>query len=561
MKRGLRLAAAAVLPFALSARADPPLADDGPVVRAMRDELARCTEQLRLTDAASPYYIAYNLDDRTDVSVAASFGALTGKQTTRGRFLRAYVRVGDYGLDNTEPGRPDMRLDLERLPMEDDYDAIRHDIWHATDTAYKEAASAYAAKVAARKAENQSADDVGDFSRETPGRTVARRPVAVPDVERAAALVKDLSAVARRFPDIQSADVWLFGSTTRQLFLSSEGTFVDEDISTVTLTANLRTQAPDGMPLDRVLSFAGTSLDRLPGKESLEALLVRAAQDLTSLRTAPEAEDYQGPVLFEAPAAAQLVRDRLAPQFSGTPAWKGAPGGRGLESEFASRVGLKVLAPSLRVEDDPTIDHAQSLPLLGRYSADDEGIAGQKITLVANGVLQTLLMSRAPRKGFEHSNGHARGGLFVPSSRASFSNLVVSADGASSEGDLRKKLLAEAKKAGRSYGLVVRSLNEGAGGDFGGSRSAPRGGPTPPALLLRVTEDGKEEPLRGATFGAITLREFEEIIGVGKEPAVVSRNAGMASSVVSPALLFKRLEIKKPSGPQRKAPLLPRPAL
>jgi hypothetical protein len=80
-----------------------------------------------------------------------------------------------------------------------------------------------------------------------------------------------------------------------------------------------------------------------------------------------------------------------------------------------------------------------------------------------------------------------------------------------------------------------------------------------PLVLLKVTADGKEEPLRGATFGTLPLRAFEEILAAGRDPAVASWAAPTTSSVVSPALLFKRVEVKKPTGAQRKAPILQHP--
>ena len=61
---------------------------DGPLVRAMTDELAR-SEQLRLPDAAKPHFSALRLNDRTDFSVVASFGALVRKYEVHGRYLRA----------------------------------------------------------------------------------------------------------------------------------------------------------------------------------------------------------------------------------------------------------------------------------------------------------------------------------------------------------------------------------------------------------------------------------------------------------------------------------------
>ena len=537
------------------ARADgAPVADDV-LVRAMRDELTRSASDLHLPDAPKPYYLALRFNDRSDVVVVASFGAVVARTAARGRYLQADVRVGDYALDNSNFGtRPGMSL--EKLPLDDDYDAIRHDVWHTMDGAYKQAAADYARKAAVRKTQNQSPDDVGDFSREAPARIVAARPLPAPDVERAASTAKDISALAREFPEIQSSEVTVFGGSSRRIFLSSEGGFVDESSSLVTLTATLRTQAIDGMPLSRRVWFSAASIDALPAHDVLEHEVRRAAEELTALRAAQGAEDYAGPVLFEAPAAAQLLRAVLAPQLSGMPAptseADGPTGRSGMETELSGRVGERVMPAGFRVEDDPTIDHVGPLALVGGYAADDEGMAGQKVTLVEHGALERFLMSRAPRKGFEHSNGHARAALFM-TPRPSVSNLVVSADGGSSAVELRKKLLAEAKAEKLPYAIVVKWLDDEATGGGHGNNVPP------PVALVKVTADGKEQPVRGATFGPLPLRAFEEILAAGREPAVVTRTTPNTTSVVSPALLFKRVEIKRPMGPQRKLPVLPHP--
>jgi predicted Zn-dependent protease len=42
---------------------------------------------------------------------------------------------------------------------------------------------------------------------------------------------------------------------------------------------------------------------------------------------------------------------------------------------------------------------------------DDEGVNGQRVPLVENGILKNLLMSRRPGPDFSASNGHARSAL------------------------------------------------------------------------------------------------------------------------------------------------------
>jgi hypothetical protein len=69
-------------------------------------------------------------------------------------------------------------------------------------------------------------------------------------------------------------------------------------------------------------------------------------------------------------------------------------------------------------------EHVRS-QLIGGYKIGDEGVAAQRIDVVKNGVLKTLLTSRIPSANNQTSNGHARrtadGGAF----RGSAANLFV----------------------------------------------------------------------------------------------------------------------------------------
>ena len=80
-------------------------------------------------------------------------------------------------------------------------------------------------------------------------------------------------------------------------------------------------------------------------------------------------------------------------------------GGR---SEWTGRVGARVFPTSVTIADDPTMKDFQGQPLLGAYDVDDEGVKGEKVTVVDHGILRDLLMSRRPGPDFEPSNGHAR---------------------------------------------------------------------------------------------------------------------------------------------------------
>ena len=49
---------------------------------------------------------------------------------------------------------------------------------------------------------------------------------------------------------------------------------------------------------------------------------------------------------------------------------------------------------------DPTLTSINGHDLIGNYKFDDQGVKGEKVTVVDNGVLKNFLMSRTPIKGF-----------------------------------------------------------------------------------------------------------------------------------------------------------------
>ena len=60
-----------------------------------------------------------------------------------------------------------------------------------------------------------------------------------------------------------------------------------------------------------------------------------------------------------------------------------------------ARVGRRVLPRGFQVVDDPSSSLGEAA---GAYRFDDEGVPGQRVELVEEGVVQTLLMSRTPRE-------------------------------------------------------------------------------------------------------------------------------------------------------------------
>jgi TldD protein len=587
--RPLALALVAALALARDGRAttavaDTPTrvhADDAAVEKAMRDELARSMGELHLGDEPKPYYLAYTVSDLDQSMVSAVLGAVTSQTDFRARMLRTDLRVGDRSFDNGNFEGGGGRV--ESLPIEDDYATLRRELWLRTDEAYKTAIETLARKRSAEsgQAKGESDDAAADFSAEPATRLV--QPRAAADLVAQGEILRDtvvkLSALLRDYPAIQGSRVVGMFAVGRRRMLSSEGTFIDDGRRLVRIDVSADTQAEDGMKLRNFVPFTALTPASLPSFTELEKAVRAMAGELTAMRAAPVAHNGSSEVLFEGLAAGQIVRHLLAEQLIGTPPPKTASAGsdeHGQSSELANKLGLKVAASLLSVADDPLQELGPGkVPLMGAYRADDEGVPAQRVSLIEHGILKSLLMSRTPRKEIARSNGHARAPRFAPP-HVHIANLFVTAH---VPGLPRKALLGQMEKAARHdpAGLdtyVVRLLEDSTvpGGDddmmsMFGFGMGGRGGPPPvrPLVVYRL-KNGKEELVRGLTLEGLMPRSLKEISAVGRDAVVYSfidsggGGTGIASSIVTPPLLFSDVDIRRQTGKNRKPPLYPRPA-
>jgi hypothetical protein len=229
------------------------------------------------------------------------------------------------------------------------------------------------------------------------------------------------------------------------------------------------------------------------------------------------------------------------------------------------------VAPAfLDLVDDPTMEAGPGQAVLfGAYAADAEGVPAQRVSLVERGVMKSLLMSRIPRKELARSNGHAR--LGATGERGELGVLVVKGKGALGERALRERALAEARAQGPGTPVyIVRRVSSGWGSlaeqhGWISALTAPRGGSIgigygsrahgtlEPEVVLRLKEDGSEEPVSGVRFANFLPRQLRDIVAVGETPGVYNVPSGelpwvvggRGSSVITPALLLRDVELKR----------------
>ncbi len=161
------------------------------------------------------------------------------------------------------------------------------------------------------------------------------------------------------------------------------------------------------MPLHAGTTKIVASVAQLDDAELLAATQA-LSRELSDLRKAPVVEDYAGPILMTGVAADQILHTLLVDELGGTPLPKSDRVGdrRSTDTALVGKLGKRILPLGVSVIDDPAPTKVGGVVVLPAAKFDDEGVATQRVSLVENGTLQRLVMSRTPRKGFEHSNGH-----------------------------------------------------------------------------------------------------------------------------------------------------------
>ncbi len=512
------------------------------LLRALRDEMERSKAKLKLDNVQAPYFIEYRVTDLDVLEATAVFGALRNQQHNRGRLLRVVVRIGDYKQDSFF-GMGEGTTDL--VPLDGDEFAIRHRVWLATDRAYKAAGEALSAKQAALK-QLKVDEPVDDFSQAAPVQLV--EPVArlsTDDVTPWLNLLEEASGKYRSDPLLESWEASLRFTAQNRYLVNSEGTVARTGQTYYTVFLSGSTQAPDGMLLQRSHGDSGNDLHELPTREKYLAKADQLLDTLKQLRAAPVMEEeYRGPVLFSNDAAATVVSELVEPNLLGRKPRLGE--NARTTGQWSSSYKGRVLPDFIHVYDDPTISVIAGERLFGNYSLDDEGVKGQRVSLIEDGRLVSYLLGRVPIRSFPVSNGHGRGGpMATPAPQPG--NMILESKDPQPDAKLKNKLIELCKQRELPYCLYVETM---------GPKLTPR-------LLYRVwVKDGHEELVRGGSFGDLDVRSLRsDLIAVGTQPAAEERFEPVPSSVASPALLFDELQVKRSQEQKQKLPEYSAPPL
>ncbi|MFO0634024.1 MAG: metallopeptidase TldD-related protein [Nannocystaceae bacterium] len=579
----LALAPAATSPPA--AAATPPASQTlDPELAAIDAELRRGLAGLRVNGTPAPYRAEVRMVRAELLSLDGSYGGVVVNLQDRQSAGAAEIRVGTAARDNTnffggDSGIAPIEVALEATPK---YAAKK--VWLALDNAFRGASKAWSQKQVVLK-RLAGAEQPADFS---PGSAPTVRLLPLPeaqiDRDGLSAMVGSLSARFGEHPKIDNGDVHVQVLRTQETVLNSEGVALQWVRERAVLAVVADTKAADGMHLDHGYAIHFQSV---PAADDAllaagEALVDKTLLELEQLAAAPMIEeDYDGPLLFVGEASAQLLGATVATEAVGTPAPLGETGRMvDLEPSWQPKLGKQVMPAQFDLIDDPTLAGG-----FGSFDIDAEGVRPGRLTLVRDGKLETLLMTRVPNAKLAGSNGRARMSAALESG-ATISNLTLSSRRKGlSRAALERELLARAAEDGYEFAYVIESLRDGTVlGPVPRESAAAYAGTGNlnlplPARLFRIDASGQRTLIRGAVLAPASMRVLRRIRAIGSQPhtlpmripvgayggfgADVGVDGALSQTVdaqvTTPDLLVDGLELLVERGEHEKPPTLEHP--
>ena len=525
------------LPFSIqSALAQSPLA------RTLSQEITYQMERLQ-QEPVKPFYIDFTVTDVFTTEVISNLGETYRKFYAEERFFSPLYRVGSPEKDSW--GIRAGNILSASIPIDNDPSHLKLNIWNMCNQAFRNAVTAFNTYKQQSVVEDDQEAGLPVFA-SVEKQVYSDPPLSPQDLTfDTIAWAKRLNGYTRGFcssPLFLDARAVLSYSVERKIFVSSEGSTIEENSLRSNLAITAIVQAPDGMMLNLSENYFALTPADLPSEAEVLADLDTLRTNLLKLREAPLAEAYVGPAQLSGRAAAVFFHEIVGHRLEGKRmrSMKDA-------NTFKSKLGEEVLLNTLSLRDDPTLKKIGNTFLAGYYRYDEEGVAGEPVELVGNGVIKGFLMTRTPLTGFPKSNGHARARRgYLPVSRQS--NLILSTSNPLSETALRTALKEEVKKQGREFGYFISQIS---GGVTSTNTASINSFQITPLMVYRVYADGRpDELVRGLNFIGTPLGTLTQILAAGSETGVFNGMCGAESgaipvSAVAPSLLVEKFELQR----------------
>ncbi|MHC1780589.1 MAG: metallopeptidase TldD-related protein [Bacteroidales bacterium] len=514
-----------------------------------------------------PYYMNYRVMVNHTRVIRSSMGATVNFEEDKQTLFVPQVRIGTPDFDNfheTSNGTATNRFagpSTIFLPedIQTGREALKEILREEVNNRYRFAITSLERAKANKGVKVENADKSPDFTAlkaEKYFEPALKGDRSALDIEYWQKQLNKYSGIFAGNSDIINANASLSFKIWRKYFVSTEGSEIAENRTYVILSIRANTMADDGMELPLNKSYFAFFPDELPSPSQIEKDMKELSQKLSELRVAPLVQPYTGPALLSGSASGVFFHEIFGHRIEGQKMKSESDG-----QTFKNMVGESVLPATLSVISDPTIRKFKGSSLNGFYIFDEQGVRGEKVEVVKNGILKEFLMSRTGLDGFPKSNGHSRAEFeYDPTSRQS--NLIVETNAFKTDAELRKLLIDEAKRQGKEYGYFFKTVT---GGFTQTGRSGANSFNVTPLEVYRIYTDGrKDELVRGVDMIGTPLSMFSNIEFAGGEYEIFTGTCGASSgnvpvTAISPTIFVNKVELQKKAKPSVTPAILPRP--
>lgn len=568
-------------------------ADPATEIEAVAAELERGVQGLRLDAHERPYLASFRWIRGISWVIDGSYGGAALDRLRSHAYGQVDLRVGSRARDDGS-FLGEMSQPVVALSLTPDPGSTRHRLWRAMDDAYRASLANFIGKKALleRLQDPQLPPDrVGAPAAvsQLAWAPDAKQPVDAPNIEgpfpreQWHEFVSGLSNRFAEHPEIDNGDVLFEYVRASETYVSTEGVVLGRMHDRGVLAVVADTQAADGMRLDHGAALHFVGLPELDAtlRAKAQSMVDTTIAELRQLAGATRLdEEYDGPILFHASAAAGLLATTAATQAGGEPSPLSHYGRiTELEPDWLGALGRNVMPAWIDLIDDPGDGEFSG------FAYDARGYPARRLELVSRGVLTHLLMTEVPNAERSGSHGRARSSLnFTQGPSISHLQLKMRRRGQTMS-RLERSLLRRALEDGYDYAYIVESLRDAP--VVGGlPRDSARAGSSdtkvslpPPSRIWRLSADGQRTMVRGALFAPVSMRVLRRVRETGREiqrtrlriPPGMS--GGMASEigvpgligqtidveVSTPALLIDGFELLRERGEQERLPQLVHP--
>ena len=522
-------------------------------------EAVRTREALRLDGAPAPARVAVHVRDEEEFQAQAVFGTEEVERSARGRPTAVEVIVGDLTMDSGRFAAGGAVMVPEgvqhpRLVVEDSAVPIRRDLWLSADASYKAAVQRLNLKAAARR--SQGGASPADWTLAPPVQHLDWTAAPAIDRARLRTLARTASARLRGIGDLRTGQVAAAAVQGREILVDTDGTRIVQPVGQSVVYAWADLVRADGVRLFDRLQWVARRDSELPPDAEIAAAVEAMGRSLAARAQEEVVDFYEGPVVFEDEAAADIFRYLVPSAVQGTPPEPSAGQSWKELNRQGPRLGRRLLPATWSVLDDPSAFPAGAA---GSYAFDAQGVAPTPVRLVEDGYVRELLMTRVPRDDRTQSNGRARGGTGTQAD-ARPTAWTVRPSALQSASEILRAAADLARGAGLDRYLVVRRMEQGWDG------ALPR-----PSHAVWRTLDGVESPVLLLEFqhaDRSVLRDVVAAGGVMRQRRYLAPDggwgragttSGLAMVVTAPSVvLVDTLELHFP-GAQEPPPLIPLP--